>query len=186
MTPDPKVRQNDQSHSGSPRSGEPVYLTVGKLRRTHGVKGDLLMEILADSSDIFIPGLTVYIGPKYHEVKVAEVRSANHNLLIRFEGYNDCDKAAHLRNQIVSIRTEIIQPLAEGRYYHHQVVGLKVFDESEKEIGILSEIISTGANDVYVITATAGNEILIPAVKDFVLKFDLENHRMIVKLPQWE
>ncbi len=186
MTPDPKVRKEDQSRSGSPRSGEPVYLTVGKLRRTHGVKGNLLMDILSDSSEVFIPGRTVYLGPKYHEVKIVEVRSANQNLLIRFEGYDDCDKAAILRNQIVSIRTENLQPLMEGRYYHHQVVGLNVIDESEKDLGILTEIITTGANDVYVITASDGSEILIPAVKKFILKFDLEKHRIVVKPPNWE
>lgn len=144
------------------------------------------MDILADSTEIFIPGHIVYIGSKYHEAKIAQVRSANQNLLIRFEGYNDCDKAAIFRNQMVAIRTENIQPLAEGRYYHHQIVGLKVFDEFEKEIGILTEIISTGANDVYVITAEDGNELMIPAVKDFILKYDLDNQRMIVKPPLWE
>lgn len=186
MTPAPSPKNRDQHHSGSPKSGEPVYLTIGKLRRTHGVKGNLLMDVLGDSAESIAPGLVVFVGPKHKEARVAEVRPNNNSLLIRFEGITDCDQAAVFRNQAVAIRSKEAPPLPEGRYYQHEVLGLRVIDETAKELGVLTEILSTGAHDVYVIKPAEGEEILVPAVKDFILKIDTEGGVIVARLPQWE
>lgn len=71
--------------------------------------------------------------------------------------------------------------LPEGSYYHHQLIGLRVFDGSE-ELGVLAAIMETGANDVYIIDQEDGQELLIPAIPDVILKIDLENNRMEVHL----
>jgi 16S rRNA processing protein RimM len=185
MTPAPSGKR-DLQNSGSPRSGEPVYLTIGKLRRTHGVKGEILMDVLADDPEMIKPGLTLYVGTKHKEAKLAAVRAADKSLIVRFESHTDCDQAAVFRNQFVAIKTSDAQPLNTGRYYHHEVIGLKAVDESGKQLGILTDIISTGANDVYVIKPLEGAEILVPAVKEFVIKIDPGSHLIVVRLPEWE
>ena len=185
MTPVPTNERN-QPKSGSPRSGEPVYLTIGKLRRTHGVKGEILMDVLADDPEMIKPGLTLFVGSKHKEAKLAAVRTADKSLIVRFEGYSDCDQAAVFRNQFVAIKTSDAQPLDSGRFYHHEVMGLKVFDESGKELGVISEIIPTGANDVYVIKPLEGEDILVPAVKEFVMKIDTGSRSIVVRLPEWD
>jgi len=73
-------------------------------------------------------------------------------------------------------------PLPEGEYYHHQIIGLNVFDETGTSLGVVSEILETGANDVYVVAAAGGREILIPALKDVLLEINLEQKRMKVHL----
>jgi 16S rRNA processing protein RimM len=186
MTSVTSARKRDQNNSGSPRSGEPVFLTIGKLKRTHGVKGDLVMEVLTDSTESFTVGMHVFVGPKHVPLIVSGVRATHTELLIRFEGYTDCDQAAIFRNQVVAIRSIEAPSLRKGRFYQHQVIGLSVVDENENPIGVISEIITTGANDVYVVKTDSSEEILIPAVKEFVKKIDIESKRMVVKLPDWE
>lgn len=185
MTPAPSGKR-DLHNSGSPRSGEPVYLTIGKLRRTHGVRGEILMDVLADDPEMLKPGLVLFVGLKHKEAKLAAVRAADKSLIVRFEGHTDCDQAAAFRNQFVAIKTSDAQPLNTGRYYHHEVIGLKVIDDQGKDLGVLADILSTGANDVYVIRPAEGEEILVPAVKEFVIKIDPGSRLIVVKLPEWE
>ena len=186
MTPVPSARKRDPQNSGSPKSGEPAYLIIGKLRRTHGVNGDLLMDVLTDEPEVIKEGLTVFVGPHHKSLKISGCRTAGKSLLVRFEGFTDCDQAGVFRNQPVSIKAIEAQPLKEGRFYHHEIIGIKVLDENRSGIGIVTEILVTGANDVYVVQNAAGDEVLIPAVNEFVKKIDPDNCEMTVKLPQWE
>ena len=186
MTPVPSARKRDPQNSGSPKSGEPAYLIIGKLRRTHGVNGDLLMDVLTDEPEAIKEGLTVAVGPHHKLMKISGCRTAGENLLVRFEGFTDCDQAGVFRNQSVSIKANEAQPLKEGRFYHHEIIGLTVLDENRNTIGKVTEILVTGANDVYVVMNEAGDEVLVPAVKEFIKKIDPENCEMTVKLPQWE
>ncbi len=71
--------------------------------------------------------------------------------------------------------------LPDGEYYHHQLLGMQVFDENGLDLGKLSEILETGANDVYVIKSADGKEELIPATKDNLLHVDLQEKKMVVK-----
>jgi len=144
------------------------------------------MDVLTDRPESITPGLTVYVGPKRKLLKVTGVRFTAKEIIIRFEGYTDCDQAAIFRNLDVCIKTDEARPLDKGRFYQHEVIGLQVMDEAGNKIGIVTEILATGANDVYVVKPEEGNEVLIPAVKEFVKKIDPENHLMVVQLPQWE
>jgi 16S rRNA processing protein RimM len=186
MNPVPTARKREQPTSGSPKSGEPVYLTLGKLRRTHGLKGDLLFEVYTDTPQMIRQGLQVFVGNAHRPLKIASARENGKTMLIRFEGVEDCDQAAAYRNQFVMISKSDASPLAEGRFYHHEVIGMQVFDEGGVLLGVLTEIIMTGANDVYVIQPENGEEILLPAIKEFVKEIDRGSNRMTVQLPQWD
>ncbi len=186
MTPTTSAQKRDAHNSGSPKTGEPVYLIIGKLRRTHGLDGDLLMDVLTEHPETITVGLTVFVGQKHKPITVSGVRQADRNLLIKFEGYTDCDQAAIFRNQVLSIKTSEAQPLSEGRFYHHEIIGMNVVDENSQPVGVLTEILTTGANDVYVVNPVEGKEILIPAVKAFILKIDPEANLMVVRMPQWD
>lgn len=171
---------------GSPQTGEPVYLTIGKLRRTHGVRGEIIMDALTDFPDTIKTGMTVYIGAHHKQQKISSVRPADKTFLIAFEGFDDCDKVGIFRNQFVFIKTKDAAPLEEGKFYQHEVIGMDVIDESGALLGKISEILNTGANDVYVIQPESGEEILIPAIKNVVLEIDKSTGKMRVRLPEWE
>lgn len=172
--------------TGSPQSGGPVYLTIGKLQRTHGVKGEILMEVLTDFPDRIAAGNVVYIGSHHKEYTISSIRRAGDRLLVSFTGLSDCDQVSILRNQIVTIKTEDANMLPEGEFYHHEIIGMQVFDESDELIGSITEILVTGANDVYVITNESGEEVLFPAIKSVILFADRQSNKMVVRLPEWD
>ncbi|HEY3310789.1 MAG TPA: ribosome maturation factor RimM [Anaerolineales bacterium] len=170
---------------GSPNPGEPVvYLVVGTLRRTHGVRGDLLLDVITDFPERLKPGTTIFLGDKKIPLKITRRRPHNDGLILGFEGLDNAERAAQYRAQTAYVLVEDRPPLPEGEYYHHQVLGLNVVDETGAALGIITEIIETGANDVYVVTSAGepAREILIPAIKQVLLETNLETHTMRVHL----
>jgi 16S rRNA processing protein RimM len=172
--------------TGSPQPGEPVFLAVGFLRRPHGVEGEILMEVLTDFPERLRAGKLVYVGEDHQPMRIAHKRPQDQALLITFPGIDTPEAAGTLRNKQVFIKADNLPELPEGEYYHHQLLGLKVINESGLELGLLTEIIETGANDVYVATSLEGKEILFPAIESVILGVDLERNEMRVKLPVWE
>ena len=172
--------------TGSPQPGEPVFLAVGFLRRPHGVEGEILMEVLTDFPERLRSGKLVYVGEDHQPMRITHRRTQDQALLVTFPGIDTPEAASTLRNKRVYIKADNLPELPEGHYYHHQLLGLKVIDENGLEIGPLTEIIETGANDVYVATSLEGKEILFPAIESVILGVYLERNEMRVKLPAWE
>lgn len=188
MTPRLKVPKDLQtsSPSGSPQSGEPAFLLIGRLRRPHGVHGEIVMEVLTDFPERIVAGKTLYCGEHYQPQAVDTVRKITEGLIIHFAGYATPEQVAELRNQWVYIPAADAVQLPAGSYYHHQLVGLKVLDRaSGLEIGVLTEILETGADDVYVVSQPDGKELLIPAIESVVAAIDLSTQTMTINLQEW-
>lgn len=168
--------------AGSPSSGEPVFLAVGRLRRAHGVRGEMQMEVLTDFPERLKPGLTLYAGEERRPVRVRRVRWQDRAILIAFEECQTPEQAAGLRNQILYVPASDLPPLEEDEYYHHQVLGLRVVDEAGHFLGTLAEILETGVNDVYVIRPERGQDILLPAIEETILEVNLAAGEMRVHL----
>jgi len=174
-------------HPGSPTAGEPVYLAVGLLRRPHGLRGDILFTVTTDFPERLSPGTLVYFGDDKRQVKITRRRPHNDGIIFGFEGIATPEQAAKYTGKTVFVPAEGRPPLPEGEYYHHQIIGLDVFDEAGKHLGVVSEILETGANDVYVVKTPVsrqpfGREILIPALEQVVLEIDLERKMIRVHL----
>ncbi|MEW5870197.1 MAG: ribosome maturation factor RimM [Chloroflexota bacterium] len=168
--------------AGSPPTGEPAFLVVGKLRRPHGVRGELLMEVITDFPERLHSGVTVYIGETYQPHTIRSRRWNGALLMVTFDAYQDPDAAGVLRNQLVYVRADDRPLLPEGEYYHHQLIGMKVISDEGQFLGRLTQILDTGANDVYLVRPEAGAELLLPAIPDVVLEIDLEHGEMHVHL----
>jgi 16S rRNA processing protein RimM len=170
------------SDAGSPQRGEPVFLAVGKLRRPHGLHGEIIMDVLTDFPERLLDGMILYVGSEYKPLRLRSLRPHSNALLVAFEGYENPEQAGELRNQLAYVTTADRPHLPEGEYYHHQVIGLKVVGEQGEVFGKVTEILATGANDVYVVRPEIGAEILIPAVDEFVLTVDLEGGEIRVRM----
>jgi 16S rRNA processing protein RimM len=168
--------------TGSPTEGEPVYLAVGLLRRPHGLHGDILMEIYTDFPERLCPGKKVHVGEAHLPLTITRRRKHNHGLLLAFRGYDTLEAVGSLRNSIAYVPATDLPPLPDGRYYHHQLLGSSVVDESGRTLGTLTEILTTGANDVYVVEDQEGRELLLPAIRDVVLEVDLARKEIRVHL----
>lgn len=171
-----------QRPAGSPTAGGPAFLEVAKVRRPHGVQGEMVVEIRTDFPERLRPGKTVYVTPENKPLTITSRRSHNEGLLLGFSGVTTPEDAARYRNRILCISASDAHELETGEYYFHDLLGLDVTDESDRRLGALTEILETGANDVYVITDDAGAEILLPAIPDVILEVDLKAKKMKVHL----
>ena len=118
------------NETGSPLTGEPVFLVVGKLRRPHGLAGEILMEIITDFPERMRRGREVFIGEAHTPVIIEKSRPQPPFLLVKFRDIETPDAAGEFRNNIVYVRADSLPPLPEGEYYHHQLVGLRVLAEN--------------------------------------------------------
>jgi 16S rRNA processing protein RimM len=177
---DPQTNQ-----TGSPAVGGPVFLAVGKLRRPHGVDGEINMEIITDFPDRIRPGRVLYVGENHEALKLDGVRWADQALLISFDGLNDPESVGLYRNQFVYIQADSVPPLPEGMYYHHQLKDMTVIDPDGQLLGILTDILETGANDVYVVTTPEGSELLLPVIEGVILDINPEKREIKAKPPAW-
>lgn len=169
---------------GSPSAGEPVYLAVGTLRHSHGIHGDILLNLMTDFPERLKPGTSLFVGEKKQMLKITRRRPHNDGIILGFDGISNAEQTAKYRAQTVYVKAEDRPALPEGEYYHHQIIGLTVLDESGVSLGVIAEIIETGANDVYVVQNAdhPPREILIPAIKQVLLEVNLEAKTMRVHL----
>jgi 16S rRNA processing protein RimM len=168
--------------AGSPRTGEPLFLAVGKLRRPHGISGEILMDVWTDFPERLMPGMTLYIGSQHKPLHLRGLRRHGQALLMNFDEYDTPEKASELRNQLAFIPSIDRPALPEGEYYQHQLIGLRVLTEAGDVLGVVTEILETGANDIIVVRPETGPEILIPAADSFVLNISLEHGEMHVRV----
>jgi 16S rRNA processing protein RimM len=168
--------------AGSPVTGEPAFLVVGKLLHPHGLRGEILMDVVTDFPDRLQPEVTVYVGEKRIPLAIARRRRHRDSLLLSFEAYQNPEVASELCNQWVYVPVEDRPALPEGEYYHHQLIGLDVVSDEGQELGKLSGILETGANDVYIVLTPSGSEILLPAIKPVIFDIDVKQGRLLVHL----
>jgi 16S rRNA processing protein RimM len=173
--------------AGSSEAGEPVFIVVGRLRRPHGIAGEMILEIWSDFPERLRPGKRVYAGEERQPLHILRLRPyAEHEnmFLITFQECQDREQTDKLRNALVYVRADEIPPLPEGEYYHHQIVGLRVITDDGRFLGRVSEIIETAAHDVFVVRTQDGAEVLLPVVDEVILEINLASGEMRVHLLQ--
>ncbi len=168
--------------AGSPSPGEPAFLAVGKLRRPHGVHGEMIMDVLTDFPERLEPGAQLFAGQEHLPVRLMGRRPHGQALLVSFEGYDSPEKVGELRNQFIYVSASNLPALDEDEYYFHELIGLQVYTENGDLLGTLTEILETGANDVYIVQPENGPDILLPAIEDVIVDIDLEQGVMHVRL----
>jgi 16S rRNA processing protein RimM len=154
----------------------------------HGIAGELKVKILTDDPQRFAVLERVFLGLEDKDPipwSLAGYRPHKSWALLRLDGCEDRTAAEGLRGYLVQVPREEAIPLEDGEFFEHQILGLEVWTASDTCLGEVTEIIYTGANEVYVVRgADPGHrEILIPAIEDVVLNVDLEAGRLVVELP---
>ena len=165
--------------SGSP-IGEPLYLSVGFLRRPHGLRGEIIMDLHTDFPERMKPGRKLFVGDEHKPMTLEGVRVHAKGLLVKFKDIETTEAAGMFRNQWVFIKAQDAPPLPDGQIYQYELIGFKVVDENENPLGTLVEILETGANDVYVVKDDTGKEILLPAIPSVIL--DLDTGRQLIRV----
>ncbi len=177
--------QTSEDYAGSQPNSEPAFLVLGKLRRAHGVQGEIPLEIYTQLLDLLVPDSQVLIGEEHQPFTIEATRWKNDLLLLKFKEINDRTEVSTLTNELVYVKTDQLPPLGKGEYYFHELIGLNVYEQNGEYLGVLMEVLETGANDVYLIQNDSGEEILIPAIEQTILEIDLNQEKMVVSRLEW-
>jgi 16S rRNA processing protein RimM len=172
------MKNDPEKPSGSPTSGEPDFLVVGRLGRPHGIHGEIAMEIYTDFPERITAGTLLYVGSGRIPLRLKSLRPYKNGLLVSFDGYEQREAIGVYSSELLEVPAAERPPLPEGEYYQHQLLNLSVIDDEGLALGTVIEILTTGANDVYVVRSEAGKEILLPAIDSVIKKIDL-NKRLI-------
>lgn len=154
------------------------YLEAGKIVAVHGVRGAVKIEPWANDAGFLCDFETLYIDG--NAMKVCSASVHKNAVLVSFEGIDDMDGAAALKNKIVYIRREDAR-LEAGEHFIADLVGLKAVDaETGEALGVITEILPLSPHNIYVIKGA--REILVPAVPEFVREIDTAAGRVLFKL----
>ena len=177
-------RSTENAVSGSEgNTSEPEFLVVGQIIRPHGVRGEVGMKIITAYPERLPQFETLYIGPEYRPYAFRRMRRHGDGMIVRLEGVPDRNTAETLRGMFVYIPIGDAVPLEEGEYYLFQIEGIRVIiEDTQQELGRLTDVIETGANDVYVITTPDDREILLPAIPEVIKQVDTIAGVMVVHL----
>ncbi|MDY6867191.1 MAG: ribosome maturation factor RimM [Chloroflexota bacterium] len=177
-------RQNE-NNAGSHSSREPAFLVLGKLRRAHGVRGEIPLEVYTQLLELLVPESVVYVGEEHNPYTIEKTRWKQDLLLLKFYEIDNRTIVSQLTNELVFVKTEQLPELPEGEFFYHELIGLDVYQQDGEYMGELTQILETGANDVYLIQAENDQEILIPATEAMILEIDPELGKMIVAKMEW-
>jgi 16S rRNA processing protein RimM len=157
---------------------------VGRVGRVHGLRGEIVLEGVALTPDELRSVLHfTWRGPTGDErpLKLAAARPTHDRVLARFEGFDDCDQARVLtRGELFADSAALPDP-GPTTAYTFQLVGLLVRTEDGRELGRLTDIVTTGANPIYVVRGD--RERLLPAPPEFVRQVDLTAGVITMALP---
>lgn len=158
----------------------PGRIAVGYVNGLWGMKGHVKVTALSTNPERLKAGSEVRVLGRL--TTIAEVVTPQGYPIIKFQGYPDRTAAERLRGTYIEIDEADLPPLPEDEFYVDDLVGLEVVTSSGESIGRLTEVLGTGANDVYVVARPGQKDALIPAIGDVVLSVDLQAKRMVIEV----
>ena len=156
------------------------FVEAGEIVTTHGVKGEVKVLPWLDSPEDLCDFDRCRIGGK--EFEIEQVRFSKNMVFIKLKGIDTIEEAENYRNFYLKIKRDKYEKLEEGSYYIVDIIGCKVYTDTQEELGEVDDVFSTGSNDVYVVKDELGKQILLPAIKEVIKNVDIENKIITVHL----
>ena len=159
------------------------FVTVGKLGRTRGVKGELYIVAKTDFPQRFLKMTEIHLRYKdqWEIIRLESVRMVSGRPVVKLEGIDTPEKAARLTNREVGVPEDRIEKLPEGSYWVHDLIGCRAVDEKTGEdIGEIVDVETYPASDVYTIRTDDGKDVVIAAVDNYVKSIDIVNKKVVV------
>ncbi len=160
------------------------YLAVGMIIGPHGLRGELKVEIHSDNPARFDPGNRLWLGQDLEEMKIISSRPHKGQTLLILSGVADRTAAEAMSGEWLFIPEQEAAELEPDTYYVHDIVGAAVQTADGRMLGVVKEVLFTGANEVYVVTPpdAPDREILIPAIADVIQHVDLAEGVITINL----
>lgn len=163
------------------------WFNVGKIVNTHGIRGEVRVLSRTDfPEERFAIGMKLGLfkpdAKKPIMVTVASHRQHKNFELLTFEGYPNINDVLEFKDSYLRIAEHDLTELEDHAYYHHEILGCIVFSEEGREIGTITEILETGANDVWEVTPQAGKKHYIPYIEDVVKEIDVDEKKVVIEV----
>lgn len=161
------------------------FYNVGKIVNTHGIRGEVRVMPTTDFvAERFAKGQDLYLQRSGEPLKLTVETARQHKgfILVKFVGYDNINDVQAFRDHELMVSEEDQQPLEDGQYYYHQIIGLTVKTVDGDSIGTIKEILSPGANDVWVVQLAGKKDLLLPVIDDVVKDVDLDAGEVTVEL----
>lgn len=155
---------------------------VGVITSPHGVQGEVKVFPTTDDPKRFkrLKEVILTLRTEERKAEIEQVKFLKQMVILKLRGVDSRDEAEKLRQCSLYVPREQAVLLQKDEYFIADLLGMKVLDEEEKELGLLQDVLQTGANDVYVIRMTDGRELLLPAIRECILKVRVEEGFMKV------
>lgn len=153
-----------------------AFFQVGIITSTHGVRGEVKVFPTTDDPRRFkrLKEVIVDTGKERSVMEIEGVKFFKNFVILKFKGIDDINEVEKYRRSTLHVTRENAVRLGKDEYFVADLMGLRVVDEDGNNIGVLREVMETGANDVYVIDLTDGRELLLPAIRQCILEVDVE------------
>lgn len=162
-----------------------TYFNVGKIVNTHGIKGEVKIVRITDFDERFTPGNRLFLFKKgSNEPEIVTIKSHRQHKgfdMVLFEEYNNINDVEPLKESLLKITEAYQTPLEEDAYYYHEILGCEVKTTDGRMLGEIKEILSPGANDVWVVKQTGKKDLLIPYIEDVVTDVDINNKQVTIE-----
>jgi 16S rRNA processing protein RimM len=160
------------------------FLRVGVISSTHGIKGEVKVFPTTDDVNRFstLKKVLLDTGKEYKELEIEGVKFFKQFAILKFKGIDDINDIEKYKGKDLLVTREDAVELKEDEYFIYDLLGSVVVTEEGEELGELTEILTTNANDVYVVKMKDGKELLLPSIKECILDIDVENKRIKVYL----
>ncbi len=159
-------------------------LQVGILSSTHGVKGEMKVFPTTDDPNRFKKNKHYILmnHGKQMSVEVESVKFFKQFVILKFKGFESLDEILPYKGCALFVTRSNAIKCQKDEYFIADLIGVEVYDEENNMLGTISDVIQTGANDVYVVTDDKGNEKLIPAIKQCVKDIQIDANKMTIHI----
>lgn len=165
-------------------------LKVGVITSTHGVRGEVKVFPTTDDMKRFkrLKNVILDTGKEKLPLEIEQVKFFKNLVILKFKGIDNVDDVQKYRQKDLYVERKDAVRLSKDEYFIADLIDLDVYEEDGRKVGRLTDVITTGANDVYVVeleegfTATEAKEVLIPAIKQCIREVDIEQKKMVVHL----
>lgn len=156
------------------------YLEAGKVVTTHGIRGEVKIMTYTDTPELLAEFDRLFIGKNKDELIIERSRVFKNMVIAKIEGVDTPEAAEKLRNKLLYMHRDDLE-LDDDTYFIQDLIGIEVRDaDSGKVYGTISDVMQTGANDVYVIKGS-DREYLVPAIADVVVSTDIDENIMTIR-----
>ena len=159
-------------------------LQVGAITQPHGIHGEV--KVFPTTNDVKrfkkLKEVILDTGREQKVLEIEGVKFFKQYAILKFKGYDNINDIEKYKGKPLLVTRENAVKLGRDEYFIADLIGIEVYDEDGKYLGVLQKVIETGANDVYEVKVEDGREVLFPAIRQCILDVDMENRKMKVHI----